>query len=71
MPYPEKIVRNEQIYHMIESGATFAEVAATFNINPTRVLQIYNAVFRRKVQATERKKLRRKKSWQTNSETLQ
>ena len=55
MPYPEKNVRNEQIYHMIESGATFAEVAATFNINPTRVLQIYNAVFRRKVQATERK----------------
>lgn len=48
MPYPEKIARNEQIFHLIEHGHTFSEVAALFDINPTRVLQIYNAVFRKK-----------------------
>lgn len=48
MPYPEKTARNEKIFHLIEHGHTFAEVAAIFDINPTRVLQIYNAVFRKK-----------------------
>lgn len=48
MPYPEKTARNEQIFHLIEHGHTFAEVASLFDINPTRVLQIYNAVFRKK-----------------------
>ena len=48
MPYPEKIARNEQIFHLIEHGHTFAEVAMLFDISPARVLQIYNAVFRKK-----------------------
>ena len=48
MPYPEKIERNEMIFHLIDSGHTFAEVAQIFSIHPTRVLQIYNAMFRKK-----------------------
>lgn len=47
MPYPEKIERNEMVFHLIDSGHTFAEVAQIFSINPTRVLQIYNAMFRK------------------------
>lgn len=48
MPYPEKTARNEQIFYLIEHGHTFVEVAAIFDIKPSRVLQIYNAVFRKK-----------------------
>lgn len=48
MPYPEKTERNEKIFHLIECGHTFAEVASIFNLNPTRILQIYNAQFRKK-----------------------
>lgn len=48
MPYPEKIERNEMVFHLIDSRHTFAEVAQIFSINPTRVLQIYNAMFRKK-----------------------
>lgn len=48
MPYPEKIERNEMIFHLIDSGHAFAEVAQIFSIHPTRVLQIYNAMFRKK-----------------------
>ncbi len=55
MPYPEKTARNEQIFHLIEHGHTFAEVASIFDIAPTRVLQIYNAVFRKKFSYLNRK----------------
>lgn len=48
MPYPEKTERNEMIFHLIESGHAFVEVAQIFSIHPTRVLQIYNAMFRKK-----------------------
>lgn len=48
MPYPEKKERNEQIFHLIECGHTFAEVGGLYHIHPTRVLQIYNAMFRKK-----------------------
>lgn len=48
MPYPEKTERNEQIYHLIECGHAFVEVAQLYSIHPTRVLQIYNAMFRKK-----------------------
>ena len=48
MPYPEKTERNEKIFHLIECGHTFAEVARIFKLHPTRVLQIYNAQFRKK-----------------------
>lgn len=48
MPYPEKKERNEQIFHLIECGHTFSEVGDLFRIHPTRVLQIYNAMFRKK-----------------------
>lgn len=51
MPYPEKIERNEMIFHLIDSGHTFVEVAQLFSIHPTRVLQIYNAMFRKKFAA--------------------
>ena len=55
MPYPEKTVRNEQVFNMIEYGYTYAEVARVFDINTTRVLQIYNAVFRKKFSHLNRK----------------
>ena len=48
MPYPEKKERNEQIFHLIECGHTFSEVGEIFHIHPTRGLQIYNAMFRKK-----------------------
>jgi len=48
MPYPEKKERNEQVFHLIECGHTFSEVGEMFHIHPTRVLQIYNAMFRKK-----------------------
>lgn len=60
MPYPEKIQRNEMIFHLIDSGHTFAEVAQIFSINPTRVLQIYNARFRKKFEL-DRKSIEQEK----------
>ena len=48
MAYPEKTARNEQVFNMIEYRYTYSEVAHVFDINTTRVLQIYNAVFRKK-----------------------
>lgn len=48
MPYPEKTVRNDQVFNMIEYGYTYLEVSQVFDISTTRVLQIYNAVFRKK-----------------------
>lgn len=48
MPYPEKTERNEKIFHLIECGHTFTEVGKIFHLHPTRVLQIYNAMFRKK-----------------------
>lgn len=55
MPYPEKTARNEQVFNMIEYGYTYSEVAHVFDINTTRVLQIYNAVFRKKFSHLNRK----------------
>lgn len=55
MPYPEKTERNEKIFHLIECGHTFTEVAQIFNIHPTRVLQIYNSQFRKKFSSLNRK----------------
>lgn len=48
MAYPEKTARNEQIFNMIEYGYAYSEVAQVFDINKVRVLQIYNAMFRKK-----------------------
>ena len=48
MPYPEKTERNEKIFHLIECGHTFAEVAKIFHLSPVRIVQIYNAQFRKK-----------------------
>jgi hypothetical protein len=48
MPYPEKKERNEMVFHLISCGHTFAEVGELYHIHPTRVLQIYNAMFRKK-----------------------
>lgn len=48
MPCPEKKERNEQIFHLIECGHTFAEVSLLYRITPQRTLQIYNTMFRKK-----------------------
>lgn len=48
MPYPEKKERNEMVFHLISCGHTFTEVGELYHIHPTRVLQIYNAMFRKK-----------------------
>ena len=55
MAYPEKTARNEQIFNMVEYGYTYSEVAQVFDINKVRVLQIYNAVFRKKFSHLNRK----------------
>lgn len=49
MPCSEKIERNEKIFLMIESGNTYRKVAGEFGISPSRVLQIYNSMIRRKI----------------------
>lgn len=48
MPFQEKTERNHQIFHLIECGHTFSEVAHIFELSPVRVLQIYNSQFRKK-----------------------
>lgn len=48
MSYPEKKERNEQIFHLIECGHSFTELSQIYHIAPQRVLQIYNAMFRKK-----------------------
>ena len=48
MPYPEKTERNQKIFHLIECGHTFSEVASIFHLSPVRIVQIYNTQFRKK-----------------------
>ena len=48
MAYQEKIERNEKIFHLIECGHTFQEIADLYKISRVRVLQIYNSQFRKK-----------------------
>lgn len=48
MPYPEKNERNEEIFQLIENGATLAQVAEKFEISISRVWQVYNFVGRKK-----------------------
>lgn len=48
MPYPEKTERNQKIFHLIECGHPFSEVAKIFHLSPVRIVQIYNTQFRKK-----------------------
>lgn len=48
MPNPEKILRNEEIFRLMESGETLQSLAEKFNISTSRVWQIYNYVGRKK-----------------------
>ena len=48
MSCPEKKERNEQVFHLIECGHSFSELSSLYHISPQRVLQIYNAMFRKK-----------------------
>lgn len=48
MPNPEKALRNEEIFRLMEAGATIYSVAEKFNISASRVWQIYNYVGRKK-----------------------
>lgn len=48
MPNPEKILRNEEIFRLMESGETLQSLAEKFNISASRVWQIYNYVGRKK-----------------------
>ena len=48
MAYPEKTARNEEIFRLMESGATIFQAAEKFNLSPSRIWQIYNFVGRKK-----------------------
>ena len=48
MAYPGKTDRNEEIFQMMENGATLAQVSEKFDISISRVWQVYNFVGRKK-----------------------
>lgn len=48
MGYPEKILRNEEIFRCVEMGESIDSLAEKFGISSSRVWQIYNFVGRKK-----------------------
>lgn len=48
MGYPEKFLRNEEIFRRAEAGETMESLAEKFNLSSSRVWQIYNFVGRKK-----------------------
>lgn len=48
MGYPEKYLRNEEIFRRAETGESINSLAEKFALSPSRVWQIYNFVGRKK-----------------------
>lgn len=48
MGYPEKTLRNEEIFRLMEAGETVFSLAEKFNLSVSRIWQIYNFVGRKK-----------------------
>ena len=48
MGYPEKTLRNEEIFRLMEAGETVYSLAEKFNLSVSRIWQIYNFVGRKK-----------------------
>ena len=48
MGYPEKTLRNEEIFRLAEMGESMDSLAEKFNLSVSRVWQIYNFVGRKK-----------------------